>query len=758
MSEGRIQSHREPVRLLKQHVAEVLAACEALREQHGPAPWRSTGDGLVDELARLHDLGKATAAFQSYIADPDRYPGDPIEKGHTLPSLALTAALSRERDAVATLSLALGVRGHHGAQPDDDESLHGPLKNDHRRAALLRQLPTIDREAVARATGVELPTLDAPNALVRAAIRTLRDALDAWRAMSPPEMLRARFVARAAYSMLLEADKAFLAVDRAVIRSYLHRPRPSLEPGLVDVGLASLAHTPMDALRERARTLSLEGFERHREAPVLTLTLPTGAGKTLIAARWALDERTRVGGGVDAPVVILALPMLSIVDQTERVWRTALGAGDDDGDTLLPFHSLSERAYDPELDRATADFFIDTWRSEVVVTTFDQLLLAMYSDKAKHAMRYHRLLNARIVIDEAQYVPPALWTAVSEGLRALTALGRTRVLAMSATPAPCLEGATEALADPAPLYEGLSRYELRFEHETPVGYEDFVDRTIARCRDHLTRAEGTLVTVNVRATAQETWCRLHAAGLDPLLLSGDMTPAHRLATIAAVKASSARVVVSTQCVEAGVDLDMHHVIRDLAPLDAIIQIAGRCNRHAHRDDPGTVTVVHLRNAAGRDDAGDVYDRVALQCTREVLRGRKLVAEREVLGLCRQWFDTLRERKYLGGEHVTRWARIEASLDVRALLRGEDEQVSVLVTEHDSTLKPALLAALAVPDRWARRAGLRALAPRIARHSVSVHPRVFAALQTTPLDPHGLWNELLPGQYHPLRGIDSRRRA
>jgi CRISPR-associated endonuclease/helicase Cas3 len=573
-------------------------------------------------------------------------------------------------------------------------------------------------------------------------------------------MVRARFVARAAYAVLLEADKAFLAVDREEVRAYLHRPRADLPAVRVDARCAELSVTPMSALRERARAVTLDGFARHRDEGILTLTLPTGAGKTLLAARWALEERERSAGRVDTPTVILALPMLSIVDQTERVWRDLLGAtGDEDGETLLPFHSLSDRVYDPELPGSTADFFIDTWRSEVVVTTFDQILLALYSDRAKHAMRYHRLLNARIVIDEVQCVPPVLWRALSEALRALTTLGTTRVLAMSATPSRCLEGATEVLDDPDALYAGLARYEIRLEHDPPIDFDAFIARTEARCRDALSRGEGTLVTVNVRATAQETWARLHGAGLDPLLLSGDLTPSHRLAVIALLQRDPARVVVSTQCVEAGVDLDMHHVIRDLAPLDALVQIAGRCNRHAHRAAPGTVTVVHLRDPNGRDDAACIYDPVLLGCTHAALAGRRTVAEREVLPLCQEWFGRVTESKYQGGHDFTRWARIEAPLDARKLLRGEDDdRRPVLVLERDPSLKPALFAALAVPDRWDRRRGLRALSARLARETVMVSAKVFEALAKRPLDPMGLWYELIAGQYHPVVGIDGRRRA
>ncbi len=759
----RIQSHAEPRRFLRQHVAEIIAASAAILEQHGDASWRALGgDQLIEDVARLHDLGKASQSFQQYIADPKRWNGDPRRKAHTLLSMVLATAWAErmEHGAKGIIERALAIKGHHGGQPFDDESFHGALTETEWRDALCAELPTIETEQLVAETGLEgAILLHDPVAMVRGVKRTLQRSLEAWRVLPHAEMVWARFVARAGYSVLLEADKAFLAVERPKVREYLHRHRSELPPTRVDALLGTLDQTPMSLLRERARVDTLAGFEKHRNDSLLTLTLPTGAGKTLLAARWALDERAQSAGAVDTPTIIIALPMLSIVDQTEKVWRNLLGTGDDEGDTLLPFHSLSDRAYDSELDGGTADFFIDTWRSEVVITTFDQILLALFSDRAKHAMRYHRLLNARIVIDEVQCVPPVLWTALTEALGALTRLGRTRILAMSATPSPCLLGATEVLTDPDCLYAGLARYELHLEHESPTDFDTFISDTTRRCEAARARNEGVLVTVNVRATAQETLARLTVAGfVDALLLSGDMTPHHRLSVIEQLKREPARVVVSTQCVEAGVDIDMHHVIRDLAPLDALVQIAGRCNRHARRAIPGTVTVIQLKNPfkANQIDASLIYDPILLQCTRETLIGRTIIPESEVLSLCRSFYERVAARKNKGRHQLQQWARIEAPIDVRALLRGEDQdRRQVLVTEQDPALKPALFAAFDISDQWERRRALRALAPRMARHTVAVANRIFETLATAPIDKQGVWHELLPGQYHPIHGIDSR---
>lgn len=760
---ARIQSHATPARHLRQHVAEVLAAAEAIVDDAGDGAWRTAGRALVDDIARLHDLGKGSAAFQSYIADPEGWRGDPRAKSHTLLSLVLVSAWCEAAgvDGVGVVARALAVKGHHGGQPCDDATLHGTLSDSEMRDVLLAQLATVDASLLSEESRLAppLPAPSDPLAMIRGAGRTLRRALAAWRAQTEPDMLRARVLARAAYAVLLEADKAFLAVDRAVVRAYLDRARAPLRLDALDAFCAALPPSPMQPLRERARTLAAEGFARHAGDRLLTLTLPTGAGKTLVAARWAVAERA---GHASPPTVIVALPMLSILDQTERVYRTALGIAADDGEALLVSHSLADRTYDPELDQGTADFFVDTWRSEVVITTFDQLLLALYSDRAKHALRYHRLLHARIILDEAQYIPPALWTALSRGLAALTTEGSTRVLAMSATPAPCVDGAVEVLDDPGALYATLSRYALHLRLKERMPFDAFVRFAGEFCMARARRGERVLVTVNVRGTAQHVLdaldAQLGSAGLDPAwLLSGDMTPSHRLRVIDAIRARERDgvVVVSTQCVEAGVDLDMHHVIRDLAPLESLVQIAGRCNRHGLRVTPGTVTVVHVQSPDVGDDAACIYDPVTLYETRSVLGARAFVEEREVLALCQRYYEGLRAAKNLGADGFARWLRVEGEVDVRALLRGEDARSSVLVLEQDPTLAGALVAAFRIDDRWARRAALRALGPRVSRVSVSVSQRVFERLRTRPL---GCWTALAPGQYDARRGIDGRSAA
>lgn len=767
MSGVGIQSHSLPQghRLfLRSHIRQIEAAMEAILAGQPEAPWlRTWARTLALELAALHDLGKASEAFQRYIRAPDEWRGDPVEKAHTPLSLALTMAHSAARGWTdeRALAAALAVRGHHGGQPASGDELHERLFDDATHAALLAQVASLDLGLVERETGVALAPWSSAGALLEDTRDHLEAKLELFRRRRLDAASEARFLARAAYAVLLEADKALLAVDGARARAYLSRERPSLPVARLDAFGAALSSTPMDALRAEAGALARAGLARHAAAPLLTLTLPTGSGKTLIAARWALEQRQPgATATTGAPTIIIALPMLSIVDQTESVWRAALAVGDGDAAQVMASHSLSDRQYDTEAHRGTADFYLDTWRSEVVITTFDQLLLAMFSDRARHAMRYHRLLNARIVLDEVQCVPPVLWEALSRGFAALTSQGSTRVLAMSATQPGCIDGAVECLDEPRALYHRLDRYRIELDVAGPVSLEGFAAQAVALCEEGAAAGERTLATLNTRASAQEVWAivdeALRSRGMAaPMLLSGDLTPRHRLDVIRRVREGEVAAVVSTQCVEAGVDIDMDRVLRDFAPLDGLIQIAGRCNRHDRRSSPGRVVVRDVHGVAGRSESAMIYDPVLLHCTREVIVGRAVVDEREVYDLCAEWFRRVSESKSHGRKHFEDWARLRAAIDIQKLLRDEQrEQITVVVIEQDPSLRAAWLGALDEPDRWERRSRLRQLASRVAAVSVSVPEWRGATLQTRAL---GGLTLLEPGQYHPVRGLISIRR-
>jgi CRISPR-associated endonuclease/helicase Cas3 len=422
------------------------------------------------------------------------------------------------------------------------------------------------------------------------------------------------------------------------------------------------------------------------------------------------------------------LPFLSIIDQTAKVYDELLKGPLTS--TLMQSHSLSERTYDDTEER-DAEFFLDTWDSEIVVTTFDQFLFSLLGARARHQMRFHNLADSIIVFDEVQALPTQLWDIVRHSLTQLTEHLNSTAILMSATQPGFLKEAVSLIHEPQIYCKAFERYRLVLKHREPMLLDDFIDSVLDR-REEL-EGERVLITLNTRASARTVRDALAGEWNAPVyFLTADVTPKDRLAAIEKIKEESVSpcLVVSTQVIEAGVDVDMTLVMRDFAPLDSLVQIAGRCNRSSRwpRKD---VEIYHLKNVAKRSFSEMVYTvgrgspDLRLEETRRVLARYDTVLEEDILGICDDYFGRLRNGKDLGHRHTRNWATLDKEQpNIRTLLRGEqDVQVQLIVAERDDNdLKRDIERALAIEDRWDRRRTLRKLSGRIARVTVSVRVR------------------------------------
>jgi CRISPR-associated endonuclease/helicase Cas3 len=504
------------------------------------------------------------------------------------------------------------------------------------------------------------------------------------------------------------------------------------------------------------------GMESAGNRRVQTITLPTGTGKTLLAATWSLSLRQRIAREEgQPPLILIVLPYLAIIDQTAREYDMLFGERLAPGE-LISYHSLSDCTYAPDLEDESQNFFLNTWQSDVVITTFDQFLFALLSPKARHQMRFHHLADALIVLDEVQALPCVLWDPLRTALAVVTKMGTSRVLAMSATQPGFLTDPCELIESPAAFFEQMKRYRIVLRHRKPMHLGEFIDA----CKRQFPDWEGQriLITLNTRRSARrvrDALAKVMADGMALEFLSADVTPKDRLAAIRRIKQNEPCLVVSTQCVEAGVDIDMDFVIRDFAPLDSIIQIAGRCNRNG-RSDRGVVEIFSLEDDdCGRPFAGMIYDKILLEETREVLGEQATIDEEAVFPLTKSYFAALAREKDTGEAETRRWARWEEMTAVRRLLRGAPRpQVEFVVTEKDPSLRSDLEAARQTPDRWDRRRALRRLAHRIAENTVNVYktaelnPHDYADPFPPAATPGEEWFWLLrPGRYTAERGLD-----
>lgn len=762
-------SHHDPRLLLREHLEEVRAAAVHLFSGHSSLTRgrRPETEPVLHAAVRCHDIGKGSPGFQQYIDDPSRYRGSARAKEHSGLSAA-AAVLWAQREGwppLRAVALAAVVAGHHAGFPVLHRLLDERLRLDD-EDVLEDQWQGLPWDVLEGETRLRFDRGRAFEQARRWLARQAR-AEDLLSALPLAEALGFRLWVQFLFSLLLEADKAFLALRKEGITRYLETRTQRIGPDLVGCRLECLPDTPANELRRSVREQVVRNFSF--EDACCTLTLPTGLGKTLLSASWALTMRsTMETESGTPPKILVVLPFLSVVDQTEKEYRQLLGLGGDPGaqtDLLMASHSVSDREYELEGERlgtSYSEFFLDTWRSQVVVTTFDQLLLALFSPKTRHQMRFHQLMDAVIVLDEVQALPCRLWSLVDEGLRALTREGDVRVLMMSATQPGMLTGAHELVGSAdavAEVFRLLRRYRIRLKHREPVPLEDFIEDVRDRLRGWLRAKSRVLLTFNTRAAARRVWKALSAErqGTVPVhLLSADVAPLDRLAKIEGIRAGGPCIVVSTQTVEAGVDIDMDEVIRDFGPLDAVVQIAGRCNRHGRMGEHGgRVELVRLLSDRGRPFGEMVYDSILLQATHEVLGDLEEIAEEEVLELGRRYFGLLKARKNTGADVTNAFAYWKEMPDVHELLRGKDrQQVSFLILQDEmaARLRSGIADALDVPDRWERRTGLRRLAGDIQLRTVSVyarsdlHPEEFA-------DPVGPFWVLRAGWYTPESGLD-----
>jgi len=625
---------------------------------------------------------------------------------------------------------------------------------------LKKQLSTLDLSSLEQETGISFTRANLTDKNLQEADRFLqKEMMREFYELTLENAIDFRLKAQLIFSFLLEADKAFLAVPDP--KAHLDRKHRHWHPAWVDQKIGKCEDNPVNLIRKKARAKVVERTSDKHKKGIYSMTAPTGIGKTLLAATWALVKRETIEKETGIPPkIIVVLPYLSIIDQTAKEYRSLLeiSGQDIDGSWFLTSHSLSDRKFAPWMEEETEHFFIDTWRTELVITTYDQFLLSLIEPRARYQMRFHNLCDALIIMDEVQSLPCKLWQLLDAVLNGLSKEGNSQILLMSATLPPFVSETTPLLENYDEYFRSFSRYELHLHIGEKLDVQIFCEDLAARLGEWLSKKERVLITLNTRKCARTVFDYLKDHWLAKyksvpiFFLSTDVTPKDRLKKIDTMKDNQPCIVVSTQCIEAGVDIDMGVVIRDFAPWDSIVQIAGRCNREGKRGKWLPVEIVDLVSEKGRRYSEMIYDEVSLQVTRKLLESFFVIKEEVVLPVSDQYFKELDGLKDTGKEHLNRFAQWQEDVSVRELLRGKDrEQYSFLVIEQDPLLKKAMTEANNIDDRWKRREAWRALSGRIAEITVNLYARSGFAPEEIATNFLGHWI-LRDGYYDSERGI------
>lgn len=730
---------------LREHLEQVTIAVKTVNSNH----YGVFNDAEIGEILNwavlFHDVGKSTEPFQKYIENPSEYRGNRKLKQHSLLSMIIFLSIAKEKNLSPEVSLLLAavIRGHHSRLPliAKDElgavSVESHLL-DWSRGDLIRllerQLSLLNTEELIR----DLGWSDTIKTIIinlqeqgRRGLSRLNDYFydlitDYLFSLTEEEAVVLRLKTQYAYSLLLEADKVFLALKEP--EKYLDSPARNWEPAWVEQYLGQFKHSKANYIRNNVRQQVLDRLEGGKEERIFSLTAPTGVGKTLLAATWALKMRQKaLKKQTKAPKIIVVLPFLSVIEQTAQEYLKILKTGGEKatGAWMIQSHSLAERCYGEDgYEQGDEVFYLDTWKSELIITTYDQLLLSLTAPESRYQMRFHNLCNAIIVLDEVQSLPCRLWYPLDRLFSILAEKGNSYFLLMSATLPPFVQNAQPLLPNYQKVFQQFDRYRFSFQLD-PCSLEDFCV-CLQNKRDNWLKARRRiLITLNTRNSAREVrdclasdWPEKYKE-IPLFFLSADVTPKDRLSAIEKIKEGKPCLVVSTQCIEAGVDMDMQEVYRDFAPLDSLIQIAGRCNRNWN-PVRGNVNIVNLLNERGRSFAKMVYDEIHLVETYRLLEGLDSLQEGEILSLAEQFFSALAEKKNTGEKWLSDFAYWQDCEAAREILRGKNvKEHQFLVLKQDPELLEAMEQADSLEGRWARREAWRKLAGRLAQVSVRI---------------------------------------
>ena len=607
--------------LLSQHLLSVSKLCENHLQKIG-APKAGALLGL------LHDFGKYSEAFQQYLGKIEESQDSESEapkRGSVIHSTAgaqlIFQHLGNQTLATSIIIgeiLAICVASHHTGlmdcvKPDGGDSFTRRMQSPDADSHLAASTINCEKE-IESLTHQLLSDPELPGQLI-SIIKNIC-VIDKQEGI---RRFKIGLLTRFLFSALIDADRTDTAESADPHRKRLTSQKSDSWPVLaqrLETHLSSMdTNGIVNQLRRQVSNACLEAAASPKG--VFTLTVPTGGGKTLASLRFALNHVCQFR--MDR--VVYVSPYTSIIDQNAQAVRKILEpAGTKLGSVVLEHHSNLAPVHETQRSK----LLTENWDAPVVFTTAVQFLEALFGEGTRAVRRMHQLANAVIIFDEVQTLPVRCIHLFNNAMNFLSEqCGATVVLCTATQPGldqvNITKGAftkgREIIPDVADLFSKLKRVEA-FDHRKTAWSHQQVAQ-FAKAETTLTGS--CLIVVNTKREALEIYHNCAALeNIEAFHLSTNMCPAHRMQVLNEVKAklrANAPVIcVSTQLIEAGVDISFGSAIRALAGADSIAQTAGRCNRHGER----TLGRVHIVKLEGEIPAKLKDIRIAAESAQRVL--------------------------------------------------------------------------------------------------------------------------------------------
>lgn len=587
---------------LEDHLQKVARICGAFAESFDSLGWASAA-GL------WHDLGKYRKPFQEYIRQASGFERENAHVEQDKSSARVTHSTAGAKHAIEQWPsvpgyiLAYLISGHHAGLPDWSGG----------RGALQFRLAESEQEyheALAAVPPANILSAQQPPVPKMA---QNQDSIALWM--------------RVLFSCLVDAD--FLDTESYMSpgKSRNRGAYPSLDK-LYHIFFDKMAQLQAKAdkteLNETRKTIFQSCQDMaNKPAGIYSLTVPTGGGKTLASLGFGLEHAKSHG----KQRIIYAIPFTSIIEQNAAVFRAFLGE-----DAVVEHHSSLD--VDPNSENASSRLATENWDAPVIVTTNVQLFESLFASKTSRCRKLHNLVNSIIILDEAQQIPRDFHEPITRAMQQMSDyLGVTWVLCTATQPElgeqkdafgrelhKGLRDVREIIENPNELAQKLKRVtvEMPADPDFPTPWAELADQVAAE--------EYCLVIVNKRQDARTLYESLPDDGYT-YHLSANMCAEHRSAVLSDIRGrlEARRAgdtvplrVISTQLIEAGVDVDFPVVFRAMAGLDSIAQAAGRCNREGKMKQPGRVIVFQPEELPPPG-----FLRQAAQATLELLKSGQL---------------------------------------------------------------------------------------------------------------------------------------
>lgn len=622
---------------------------------------------LLKVIVQFHDLGKYTSFFQNYLLKKGRIDND--KKRHPpIGAFASYNLLKDKNEKQALIALYLTFL-HHANLTDVagySEKLNAHLSRiiDFQKKDLEVNLDLIENE---------LNISNLKSLINYPDEKVIRRGFKLW--VKRNADIKDYFLLNYLFSLLIEADK----LDASDTTIYQLK---SIDSNLVDkrfgkpaitVDINSLKKLSNDELKNFCRTVVMSNINQDDILShyLFTLTAPTGIGKTMTALDFAIKLKAKVKECLQIESrIIYALPFINIIEQALDEYKKTLP----DGIEILAHYQYadvfgkdseenknndsSEKNYNQKL------MSLDTWQADIVITSFVQFFETLIGNRNKLLKKFNHYANAIIILDEVQTLRLDQMPLIGAALFYLTKFLKSRVIMMTATKPKIFELAQEHILKnegdfikPKELlecYEELfsvfertkiiSMLDVDFEHKNIA--TDFINKIFSV---KWSPDKSCIIVCNTVNRSIEIFNSIKKFIGDKHFnnnveyLSTNIIPAHRFERIQRIKdlisEGKAPVLVSTQVVEAGVDLDFDMGVRDLGPIDSIIQVAGRVNRNNNPDKKNSPLYI-----VDFGDSDRIYKSLTTTQAKEALSSQTEFPESDYLKLISKYFDNISEKK------------------------------------------------------------------------------------------------------------------